>query len=97
MLKGATQTKGLISVMADSGETVVATVYSDASTAIGTAHRQGLGKTRLIEVQYLQIQHEVKEGKLTVKKVGTVNNPANLLTKVMNGREGDEVHGGDGF
>ena len=35
MLKGATQTKGLISMMADFGEKVVATVCSDASAAIG--------------------------------------------------------------
>ena len=84
MLKGATQTKRLISMMADFGEKVVATVCSDASAAIGIAHRQGLGKTRHIEVQYLWIQHEVKEGKLIVKKVGTNNNPADLLTKAMN-------------
>ena len=45
MLKGATQTKGLISMMADFGEKVVATVCSDASAATGIAHRQGLGKT----------------------------------------------------
>ena len=85
MLKGATQTKGLISMMADFGEKVAVTVCSDASAAIGIAHRQGLGKTRHIEVQYLWIKHEVKEGKLTVKKVGTNNNPADLLTKAMNG------------
>ena len=87
MLKGAIQTKGLISMMADFGEKVVATVCSDASAAIGIAHRQGLGKTRHIEVQYLWIQHEVKEGKLTVKKVDTNNNLADLLTKAMNGEK----------
>ena len=87
MFKRATQTKGLISMRADFGEKVVATVCSDASAAIGTAHRQGLGKTRHIEVQFLWIQHEVKEGKLTVKKVGTNSNPADLLTKAMNGEK----------
>ena len=96
MLKGATQTKGLISMVADFGEKVVAAVYSDASAAMGIAHRHGLGKTRHIEVPYLWIQHEVKEGKLTVKKVGTHNNPSNLLTNAMNG-EGDEVRGRDEF
>ena len=62
MLEGATQTKGLISVMADFDEKVVATVCSDASAAIGMAHRQGLGKTGHVEVRYLWIQHEAKEG-----------------------------------
>ena len=74
-------------MMADLGEKVVATVCSDASAAIATAHRQGLGMTRHIEVQYLWIQHEVKGGKLTLKKVGTKNNAADLLTKAMHGEK----------
>ena len=96
MLKGATQTKELISMMADFGEKV-ATVCPDPSAAIGIAHRQGLGKTRHIEVQYLWIHHEVKEGKLIVKKVGTNNNPADLFDKSDEWRENDDVHGKDGF
>ena len=84
MLKGATQSKGLMSMMADFGESVEATVCSDASAAIGIAHRQGLGKTRHIEVRYLWIQQEIKEGKVNVKKVGTDSNPADLLTKALN-------------
>ena len=96
MLKGATQTKGLISMMADFGEKVVATVCSDASAAIGMTHRQGLGKTRHIEVHYLWIQHEVREDKLTVKKVGTHNNPG-PLDKSDEWREGDEVRGRGGI
>ena len=66
ILKGATQTKGLISMMADFGEE---TVCSDA-------HRQGFAKTRQMEVQHLWVQ---------VKEVSTNNNPADLLTKAMNG------------
>ena len=72
-------------MMADFGEK--ATVRSDESEAIGTAHRQGFGKTMHIEVQYFWIQHEVKEGKLTLKKVGTNNNPADILTQAMNGEK----------
>ena len=33
------------------------------------------------------MQQEVKEGKLTVKKMGTNNNPADLLIKAMNGEK----------
>ena len=85
-------------MLADFGEKVAATVCSDASAAIGMAHRHGLGKTRHIEVQYLWIEHEVKEGKLTVKKVGTTNNnPADLLTKAMNGEKLMKYMAGGGF
>ena len=74
-------------MMADFGEKVEATACSDASAAIGIAHRQGLGKTGHIEVQHLWIQREVKEGKLKVKKVSTSNNPADLVIKAMNGEK----------
>ena len=57
------------------------TVCTDASAAIGMVHRQGLGKTRHIEVQYLWIQQAVAAGKLGVVKVGTDDNPADLMTK----------------
>ena len=77
-------------------EKVVATMCSDASAATGMAHCQGFGKTRQNEVQYLWIQHQVKEGKLTVKKVGTDNSPSGPLDKSDEWREGNEVHGGDG-
>ena len=75
----------MMSMMAGFGEAVEATVCSDASAAIGIAHRQGLGKTRHIEVQYFWIQKEIEEGKLIVTKVGTDSNPADLLTKPFNG------------
>ena len=43
--------------------------------------------SRRIEGQYHWKQHEVKEGMLTVKKVGINNSPADLLTKAMNGEK----------
>ena len=49
MLKGATLTMELVSVMADFGEKVVATMFSDASAAIGKAHLQGFGKMRIVK------------------------------------------------
>ena len=87
MLIAATQTEGLISTMVDFSEKVEATVCSDASAAIEIAHRQCLENTRHVVVQYLWIQREVKEGNLTVKKASTNNNPADILTKAMNGEK----------
>ena len=51
------------------------------------AHRERLVKTRHIGVQYLWAQREVKEKMLTVKKVSTNNNPADLPTKALNGEK----------
>ena len=57
LVKGAAHTKGLMSMMADCGIIATGTVCTDATAAIGMAHRQGLGKTRHVEVQYMWIQH----------------------------------------
>ena len=83
MVKGASQTKCLMSMMLDYGLEVDAKVCSDVSAAIGIAHRRGLGKTRHSQVQYLWVQNEVAEGRRLVKKIGTDDNPADLLTKAL--------------
>ena len=59
-------------------ETVVRT---DSTTALGMFHRTGLGKVRHIELQYLWIQDEAHRKKIAAHKVGTRDNPADMLTK----------------
>ena len=56
-------------------------VETYASAAIGIPPRQGLGKTRHIDVQYLWIQNAVKNKELSISKVPTELNPADLMTK----------------
>ena len=81
LVKGAAQSFGIMEMLADFDIKANCTVCTDASAAIGMVHRQGLGKTRHIEVQYLWIQQAVAAGKLGVVKVGTDANPADLMTK----------------
>ena len=83
MVKGAAQTKGLTSMIQDYGLKFGGCVCSDVSAAIGIVHRQGLGKTRRIQVQYLRMQSEVADGRVKVEKVGTDVNPARLITKSL--------------
>ena len=81
LVKGAARSFGIMAMFADFGLEVSCAVCTVAFAAIGMVHRQGLGKTRHIEVQYLWVQQAVSEGKLGVVKVGTVANPADLMTK----------------
>ena len=81
LLKAAAQTKGMMAVLADFGIKVQGTVLTDASAALGIVHREGLGKTRHIEVQYLWIQQEIAKKSFQVTKVGTHDNLADILTK----------------
>ena len=60
------------------------TVCTDASAAIGIVHRVGLGRTRHIDVQFLWIQGEVQNKTVKIVKVGTADNPADVLTKNLN-------------
>ena len=81
LVRGAAQSKGLMSMLKDFGMNVCTTVCTDATAAIGIAHRQGLGKVRHLDVQYLWVQSEVAEGRLRVEKIPTRDNPADIFTK----------------
>ena len=65
----------------DFGHELEAKVYTDSTAALGIVHRRGLGKTRHISTQYLWIQEKVGRKEISVSKVGTNENPADLLTK----------------
>ena len=81
LTKGAAQALGFITLMADMGVRVKATVHTDASAAIGIARRAGLGKLRHLNVRYLWLQHELQSLELTLHKVHGLSNPADLVTK----------------
>ena len=81
MTKGAAQTLGVMALAQDFGRKLSAKVHSDASAALGIVARQGLGKMRHLDVQYLWLQDKVRDGSLTVMKVPGQQNPADMLTK----------------
>ena len=78
------QTASLISIARDFGIELSAAVHSDATAALGIACRRGLGgKTRHVKVQSLWIQDAVENRELEIGKVGTLENPADMLTKFL--------------
>ena len=81
LTKGAAQTLGLISLARDLGLELEGTLHTDANAAIGIAAREGLGKVRHLNVQYLWIQDRVRGGDIKLSKVPGPENPADLLTK----------------
>ena len=59
-------------------------VKSDSISAIGIAHRDGMGgRCRHIMGQYLWIQSKIKDGDLKLQKVLGTNNVADAMTKVV--------------
>ena len=59
-------------------------IQTDSSTGKSMASRLGISRrSKHIELKYLWIQDEIKEGKLELKKVGTHFNPSDILTKYV--------------
>ena len=46
-------------------------------------NRRGLGKAKHVDMQNLWIQEASKVGRFVTKKVGTIVNPADLMTKPL--------------
>ena len=81
LTKGAAQTLGLMSLARDLGVTASGRLHTDANAALGIIQREGLGKLRHLNVQYLWIQDRIRGGELQACKVPGRNNPADLMTK----------------
>ena len=83
IIKTASECLGLMSIMQDWGIVTKATLYTDASAAIGVLGRSGLGKLRHIDTSYLWLQQESIKRKLVINKIlGTIN-PADMHTKAL--------------
>ena len=97
MIEGVTRAKGILSVAGEMGFEGLSNVVhlgTDNSAAKSFVSRRGLGKMRHIEIRDLWLQKEVKEGKVIVHKIPGIENPADLMTKILIvGETGDRLRG----
>ena len=87
LVRGASILLGTRSLVAELSVTLKVTVHTDASAAIGIAQRRGVGKVRQVEVHHLWIQDRVARGDVRVRQVKGVKNPADTLTKHVDGNK----------
>ena len=85
LVKGAAEAIGLRSVTGDLGATWNIVLHSDATAAIGICRRRGLGKIRHLAVADLWIQDHLKSRDFGLEKILGALNPADLLTKYLDG------------
>ena len=78
---------GFQALLADLGVQAPVRVWTDSSAAIGICSRQGLGKLRHLDTHTLWIQQAVRTGRISLRKVPGLANPADLLTKHSLSRE----------
>ena len=87
MIEAVVRSKGLKSLARELGFKNISNVVvlgTDSSAAKSFVCRRGLGKMRHIEIRDLWLQKEVREGRLKVVKVVGSENPADLMTKILN-------------
>ena len=87
IVKGSTEALGMKSLLLDFGIHVDVEVNSDASAAIGMVMREGLGKVRHLAVADLWVQGKRDSGEIAYCKINGDSNPADMLTKGVNGEK----------
>ena len=60
---------------------MTACLKEDASACIGMATRLGPGRLKHVEIKHLALQHWVRQGRLTLDKVTTTEQLADIMAK----------------
>jgi len=90
VIEGVTRAKGLTSLCRELGYGNLSDMCKcniDSSAAKSFINRRGLGKMRHIDIRDLWLQKEAREGRLLMSKVPGEENPADLMTKILNKSE----------
>ena len=72
---GASEAKGIQSMMCDWGVAVKPVLIIDAKATEHVLHRHGIGNMKHIDVAHLRLQDEVKSNKLRVRRVNSDRQP----------------------
>jgi hypothetical protein len=87
IVTGASHLIGLQSIAGDLDIEVEKSIHTDASAAKGVCERKGVGKIRHLAVSDLWIQDKVRSGEVRLHKVAGAINPADMLTKHVEGHK----------
>jgi hypothetical protein len=72
-----------VGLLSELGVACKAVLHTDSAAALGLMQRPGLSRPmRHVEIKFLYLQDLIERGVLRAKKVGTKDNPADLLTKI---------------
>ena len=77
--------------MRDLGIDATVRIRTDSTAAKGIAGRKGLGKIKHMDVRYLWVQDQVRQGDINIKHIDGKINPADVLTKPKSHNECDTL------
>jgi hypothetical protein len=75
--------KGLATFLEELGEYPIIEAHCDAAATISIASRLGFAKLKHIEIRHFWLQDEIREGRLVLHKIPSADNPADILTKIL--------------
>ena len=81
MVSCSAEILGIQACARDMGMYFEATIYADASAALGIVQRRGIGKVRHIRTQSLWLQEAHATKRLGFEKIDGTRNPSDLMTK----------------
>ena len=82
--KEAIWIRGVVASFGVTGMKGAITIHSDSQSAIYLAKNPVFHKrTKHIETRYHKIREWIEEGKIDLQKIDTLENPADMLTKVI--------------
>ena len=92
LVKATSESLGFQAVARDLGVHFRVALLVDSSAAQSISSRNGIGRTKHVDVKYLWIQEVVRECRIAVVRVAGQSNPADILTKPHSaGRLGEVV------
>ena len=86
LVKCGCETLGLQSVMADLGIHTICVMRTDSTAAKGITNRRGHGKVKHLQTCELWLQEVVRDKRIEIQRVGTKENPADLMTKHLDSK-----------
>ena len=87
-VSAAAEALGFQSLMKDLGIDLKIRIWTDSSAAKSVASRTGIGKLRHLDVKMLWVQQKVRSRALYMRKIKGTDNPADLMTKPKEMKEG---------
>ena len=81
--KTACEGRGNRNMLIDYGSDGKVQPIVGASAAIGMMERRGLGTTKHVDTKWMWIQGAIRRREIQLLKVGTKDNPADLMTKFL--------------
>ena len=86
MARCASEAIGLADMIRELGHEAHVRIWTDAAAARGLALRSGSGAIKHMETKYFRLQQKEKNLKLRIENIRGTVNPADLMTKHLDGK-----------